>query len=86
MTYSTVAELPETIQNELPEQAQEIYRAAYNLTIEKHHADHNDRELQAIADKAAWQRVQMDYERDDTGKWRSVSIANYMDKSNVSRG
>jgi cation transport regulator len=87
MTYQTVAELPTSIRDELPEHAQEIYRAAYNLTIEEHRAaDHDEHDLQAIADQAAWQRVQMEYERDETGKWRCVSIGDYMDKGNIPHG
>lgn len=89
MSYSTVTELPKAIRDELPEHAQEIYRAAYNLTIEEHRAadhDQDEHELQEMADQAAWQRVQMEYDRDDTGKWRRIAIGDYMDKSSISHG
>jgi cation transport regulator len=87
MIYSTVTELPKTIRDELPEHAQEIYRAAYNLTVEEHRAaDHSEHKLQEMADQAAWQRVKMEYEQDDTGQWRCVSIGDYMDKGSVSHG
>jgi cation transport regulator len=89
MTYNTVKELPKDIRERLPEHAQEIYCAAYNLTVEEHlasHHNHDENELQDMADQAAWQRVQMEYHQDDTGNWRRISIGDYMDKGSVSHG
>lgn len=89
MIYNAVTDLPKAIREELPDHAQEIYRAAYNLTVEEHLAsnpNHDEQELQTIANQAAWQRVQMEYHRDDTGKWRRVSIGDHIDKSSISHG
>lgn len=89
MIYTTVTDLPQTIRNELPEHAQEIYRAAYNLTVEEHRAsgqNPDEGELHETADQAAWMRVQMEYDRDDSGEWRRIAIGDHMHKGSISHG
>lgn len=88
-TYNTVTDLPRAIRDELPEHAQEIYRAAYNLAVEEHRAsnpDPDEDELHGMADQAAWMRVQMEYDRDDSGAWRRIAIGDHMHKGSVSHG
>lgn len=65
MPYQKLADLPESVRNNLPRHAQEIYRAAFNNAWDEYNHD------EARAHRVAWGAVERDYERDDgTGTWR----------------
>lgn len=64
MPYKSLRELPESVRNNLPRHAQEIYQAAYNNAWEEY--DHEEER----AHRVAWAAVKQRYVKDDkTGKW-----------------
>jgi len=64
MPYKSLRELPESVRNNLPRHAQEIYQAAYNNAWEEY--DHEEER----AHRVAWAAVKQLYVKDDkTGKW-----------------
>ena len=71
MPYKSIAHLPDTIRDNLPKHAQEIYLAAYNNAWDQY-ADPKDRKGHAsreqVAHKVAWAAVKHVYEKRDE-KW-----------------
>ncbi|HEX7976565.1 MAG TPA: ChaB family protein [Anaerolineales bacterium] len=66
MPYTKVNELPDSVRDNLPEHAQEIYRAAFNSAWEEYGHD------EARAHRVAWAAVKEKYEKDEkSGKWKS---------------
>jgi cation transport regulator len=72
MPYNTNSELPEPVQNRLPEHAQDIYREAFNDAWEEY-SDPSKRRgeesQEAVAFKVAWSAVKKEYEKDKQGNW-----------------
>lgn len=72
MPYDTNDDLPKDVQDALPEQAQEIYREAYNSAWDQYD-DAEDREGDAsreeTAHSVAWSAVKNEYEKTD-GDWQ----------------
>lgn len=71
MQYKYNKDLPEFVQNHLPESAQDIFREAYNNAFEeyrgpKQHRIHESREDTAY--KAAWAAVKEKYVQENE-KW-----------------
>lgn len=66
MPYQSNDDLPEDVQDALPEHAQEIYREAYNSAYDQY-SDEDDRE--ATAHRIAWSAVKEVYKKNDDGKW-----------------
>ena len=65
MPYDTLSDLPESVRDNLPKHAQEIYRAAFNNAWDEYHHD------EARAHRVAWGAVEREYEKDDkTGEWK----------------
>jgi len=65
MPYKTLRELPESVRNNLPKHAQEIYQAAFNNAWEEYAYD------EEIAQRVAWSAVKQKYVKDEkTGKWK----------------
>ena len=62
MPYDSIAELPESVRNVLPKDAQEIYKGAFNGAHEQY-----DDESRAHA--TAWAAVKKKYEKGDDGTW-----------------
>jgi cation transport regulator len=62
MPYDNLSDLPDSVRNNLPKHAQEIYRAAYN-SAEKQYGE-EDR-----AHRVAWSAVENKYEKNDQGNW-----------------
>jgi cation transport regulator len=64
MTYKKVADLPDSVRDNLPKHAQEIYKEAFNSAWEQY--DHNEER----AHRVAWGAVKKSYRKDDKrGKW-----------------
>jgi cation transport regulator len=64
MPYDTLKDLPDSVRDNLPKHAQEIYQAAYNSAWEEY--DHDE----SRAHRVAWAAVKNDYEKDDkSGEW-----------------
>ena len=62
MPYDNLSDLPDSVGNNLPKHAQEIYRAAYNSAEEQYGEE--DR-----AHRVAWSAVEQKYEKNDQGNW-----------------
>ncbi len=61
--YEKLSDLPDSVRDNLPKHAQEIYRAAYNSAEEQY--DEEDR-----AHRVAWSAVKNKYEKDEeSGEW-----------------
>lgn len=74
MPYNKTSELPESVRDNLPKHAQEIYQAAFNSAWEQY-KDAEDRRgddsREEVSHKVAWAAVKNDYEKDEaTGKWK----------------
>ena len=75
MAYENLTDLPETVQDNLPKHAQEIYRAAFNSAC-KQYKDAEDRQgddgQETVAHKVAWSAVKEKYEKQE-GQWQKKS-------------
>lgn len=73
MPYKNLSDLPETVRDNLPKHAQEIYKEAYNSAWEQY-KDPEDRRgddtREETAHKVAWAAVKNDYEKGSDGKWK----------------
>ena len=56
MPYATNAQLPERVRNDLPQHAQDIFRAAFNAAYERYGPSHEDK-----AFRIAWGAVKRNY-------------------------
>jgi cation transport regulator len=75
MPYATIKDLPDSVRENLPKHAQEIYIAAFNSAWEEY-KDPKERRGKAsreeTAHKVAWAAVKDKYEKDDaSGKWKA---------------
>jgi len=62
MPYKNVKELPEAVQNNLPHHAQEIFKEAFNASLEEY-------KNEETAFKVAWSAVKNKYYKDKDGNW-----------------
>jgi cation transport regulator len=62
MPYDNLSDLPDSVRNNLPKHAQEIYRAAYNSAEEQYGEEER-------AHRVAWIAVEQKYEKNDQGNW-----------------
>lgn len=74
MPYENLKELPESVRDNLPKHAQEIYKEAYNSAWDQY-KDPEDRRGDATreetAHRVAWAAVKNDYEKDESsGRWK----------------
>ncbi len=72
MPYNSVKELPESVRDNLPQHAQEIYKEAYNSAwdqYDKPKERRGDASREETAHKVAWSAVKKTYEKGDDGKW-----------------
>jgi cation transport regulator len=63
MPYERKTDLPESVRDNLPSHAQDIYKEAYNSAWDQYGHD-EDR-----AHRVAWGAVKKDYHKNDDGKW-----------------
>jgi cation transport regulator len=74
MPYESLTELPESVRDNLPKHAQEIYKEAFNSAWEQY-ADPDERRDDAsreeVAHRVAWAAVKKKYEKDSQGRWKS---------------
>jgi cation transport regulator len=72
MTYDTVRDLPESVRDNLPKRAQEIYKEAFNSAWDFYKdpekRDDKDDSREEVAHKVAWSAVKEKYEKQN-GKW-----------------
>ena len=74
MPYKSLSDLPESVRDNLPRHAQEIYKEAYNSAWDEY-KDPEERRGNAsreeTAHKVAWAAVKNEYEKDESsGKWQ----------------
>jgi cation transport regulator len=74
MPYDKIKELPDSVRDNLPKHAQEIYMEAYNSAWDQY-KDPDDRRGEAsreeTAHKVAWNAVKKKYEKDEkSGEWK----------------
>jgi cation transport regulator len=62
MPYGKLIDLPDSMRNNLPKHAQEIYRAAYNSAEDQYGEE-------SRAHRVAWNAVEDKYEKNDKGNW-----------------
>lgn len=72
MPYDSRAELPDSVRDNLPQHAQDIYKEAYNSAW-KQYKDPDDRRDDASREetshRVAWAAVKQSYEKSDDGEW-----------------
>jgi cation transport regulator len=72
MPYKSLRELPDSVKDNLPKHAQEIYKEAFNSAWDQY-ADPQDRRGNAsreeTAHRVAWSAVKQAYHKNDAGKW-----------------
>ena len=64
MPYGTISELPDSVKNNLPKHAQEIYKEAFNSAEEQYGEE-------SRAHRVAWSAVENKYEKNENGRWVS---------------
>ncbi len=68
MPYNKLSELPDSVRDNLPKHAQEIYRGAFNSAWEQY-KDSEDRRgddsREEVAHKVAWSAVKQSYEKSE---------------------
>ena len=73
MPYDSLKDLPESVRDNLPKHAQEVYMAAFNNAWEEY-KDEEDRRGDAsreeVSHQVAWSAVKKKYEKKN-GKWKS---------------
>jgi cation transport regulator len=74
MSYKRKSDLPKQVRDNLPNDAQDIYRKAFNSAWEQY-KDPEDRRGDASREetshKVAWNAVKKEYEKDDkSGEWK----------------
>ena len=63
MPYEKLSDLPDSVRDNVPEHAQEIYRAAYNSAEEQYGEEER-------AHRVAWAAVKDKYQKDEEkGEW-----------------
>ena len=73
MVYSKLSDLPDSVKDNLPKHAQEIYQAAFNSAWDEYAkaADRRgDDSREETAHKVAWSAVKQKYKKDDDGRWQ----------------
>jgi cation transport regulator len=75
MPYRKVQDLPDSVKDNLPHHAQEIYMEAFNSAWDQYDQPEErrgDASREETAHKVAWAAVKKKYEKDErTGEWRS---------------
>ena len=72
MPYKRITELPDSVKDNVPKHAQEIYKEAFNSAYEQYDKPserRGDASREETAHKVAWSAVKKDYEKGDDDKW-----------------
>jgi cation transport regulator len=64
MPYQQITQLPDSVKNNLPKHAQEIYKEAFNSAEEQYGEE-------SRAHHVAWSAVENKYEKNEIGRWVS---------------
>lgn len=69
MPYKSIADLPDSVRDNVPRQAQEIYKEAFNSAYDEY-KERGAEGREETAHKVAWSAVKKKYRKDETtGKW-----------------
>jgi len=71
MRYEKTEDLPDTIRDVLPEEAQDIYLEAYQRSYDNYQeGEGGELSRESVAHRDGWTAVQQEYEQDkETGEW-----------------
>lgn len=72
MPYSSIQELPDSVKDNLPKHAQEIYKEAYNSAWDQYDTPQErrgDASREETAHRVAWSAVKKKYEKNENGRW-----------------
>jgi cation transport regulator len=72
MPYNTLADLPESVRDNLPRHAQEIYKEAFNSAWDEYadpNARRDDASHEEVAHRVAWAAVKKRYTKNEEGRW-----------------
>jgi len=72
MPYQNRADLPDSVKDNLPAHAQDIYKEAFNSAWDEYKDPaerRGDASREETAHRVAWNAVKGSYEKNDTGKW-----------------
>ena len=76
MPYKKIKDLPEPIQKNLPEKAQNIYMSAFNHAFESYGDDPSKIKtadsVEEVAHKVAWSAVKKSYMKNENDKWVKI--------------
>lgn len=73
MPYDKRSDLPESVRDNLPAHAQDIYKEAFNSAWSQYKDlddRRNDATREETAHRVAWAAVKNSYHKDDDGTWR----------------
>ena len=73
MPYDKISDLPDSVTDNVPKHAQEIYKEAFNSAWEQYDEPEErrgDASREETAHRVAWAAVKKKYEKGDDGKWR----------------
>jgi cation transport regulator len=79
MPYKTLDDLPDSVKNNLPQHAQEIYKEAFNHSWVQYANPKKRRSQESreeVAHKVAWSAVKNTYQKNDAGQWVRKEAAN----------
>ena len=62
MPYKQITQLPDSVKDNLPKGAQEIYKEAFNSAEEQY-------DEESRAHRVAWSAVEQKYEKNEKGNW-----------------
>ncbi|MBD2302890.1 ChaB family protein [Nostoc sp. FACHB-87] len=79
MPYNKIEELPQDIQDKLPQHAQQIFCAAFN-------ASQHDGLSEAGATDVAWNSVRNEYEQSQNGEWHRKAEDTAIHNKSVTSG
>lgn len=72
MPYRRNVELPDSVKDNIPEHAQDIYREAFNSAWDDYKDPgerRGDASREEVAHKVAWNAVKSKFEKGSDGKW-----------------
>jgi cation transport regulator len=72
MPYKRISDLPESVRDNVPKHAQEIYKEAFNSAWDQYDEPQERRggaSREETAHKVAWAAVKREYEKNEEGRW-----------------
>jgi len=82
--YKSIDDLPQHLKDELPREARELYRAAYNRILEKEstpgEAEPPDR-AHRLAHEGGMLAVMGEFQQDESGRWHRDPVGEHTDRA-----